>query len=246
MSRRPLRYGIVGLAVLLVAVVALLPAKTLALATRDVEGLALRSVSGTLWRGEAGVRYRGHDLGHASWQLRPAAVLEGALSVTWQLRHLDYELFGKASRDFRAAAIVVSGAVSSAAANRLFDAYDIRIGGDFSVDAATVRFGESVPEVSGDVLWAGGPVHYRLSGEAYDETLPPMRAVLGSSAGEATASVAGQDGGRLIDARIDADGWLHIALTRRFTAMAGQSFAGDGAPDAVVLQVSEQLFGKRR
>ncbi len=247
MAGRTLRLGLVALAAAVVVAIVLLPAKTVRLATREVDGLLLRSVTGTLWRGAARVSYRGHDLGHASWRLRPAALLDGALGVSWQLRHAEHQLAGEADWGPGAAGLIVSGAFASAAANRVLGGYGIRIGGDFAVDAASLRYADETVRLQGEVRWSGGRARYRLSGESYDEPLPAMRAVLSAPAGEPSARVMGQeDGIALIDARLGADGWLHVGVTRRFTVLAGQSFAGDGSPDATVLEVSERLYQQSR
>lgn len=253
-----MRLGLAGyaaLGVLACAVfgVLLLPARALLPLAERVDGLALRDVGGRWWDGEAEARWRGVALGRLAWQWAPAGLLAGELRLDWQLEGAGHALAGSVGCGMDSLAVSVSGHAAAAMVNPALATYDIRLGGSGD-DQGTAARGEfaftgfegrleagEVATAAGALRWSGGPVRYRLGARRLSAQLPAMVGVLGLVDGEPAFAVATTAAEPLIDVRLGADGWMHVALTRRFVALAGNPWPGTSEQDAVVVEVAERL-----
>ena len=245
-------YILIGIAAFAVFGAAFMPASVVRLATDRIDGLTLRTASGTLWDGNASVAVGGHAIGSLTWTFEPLGLLEGEARMRWQLRDATIDLAGVASRGFDAAWMTAAGTVDSAAANRILGRYDISIGGAFKLVGLGLRLDEAGARASGEIRWSGGRTLYRLSGQNYDTTLPAMLANVATVEGKHTLWVELADDvapsaarARLMDAHLDASGWLRVGLTRRFLVLAGKPWPIPGDENATVLSVEEQVLRDR-
>ena len=213
----------------------LLPARALLPLAERVDGLALRDVGGPWWDGEAEARWRGVALGRLAWQWAPAGLLAGELRWDWQLEGAAHALAGSIGCGMDSVAVSVAGDAAAAMANTALASYDIRLGGS-SKDPGVEGRGEGefaftgfegrleageVATVAGTLRWSGGPVRYRLGARRLSAHLPAMVGVLDLVDGEPALAVATTAAEPLFNVRLGADGWAHVALTRRFVDLAG-------------------------
>lgn len=87
MTGNTLRWTLIGLGLLLLALVLNLPARQLA----GWMGLPLFATQGTLWSGSARLQLGPEQLEHLSWRLRPNWPWQGPLAMTLQARHQGWE-----------------------------------------------------------------------------------------------------------------------------------------------------------
>ncbi len=238
-----------------VLVVAMLPARTVARAAADIDGLVLLGVRGAWWNGQAHVVYHGFEAGRFAWTLRPSRLLVGELRVDWRLSHASRNLSGSAALGLAGRELAVAGVLDAASVNQVLGPYDMNVNGTFDVSDLWLRTGRE-PGAGGAVRWTGGRTVYRLSGRTYDVEMPVMFGRLAAVAGateradgrnsetpkDFVLSVFDEHDTALVTARLAADGWLHIGVTRRFTVLADNPWPGTSADDAVVVTVSEQVL----
>ncbi|MDE0661226.1 MAG: type II secretion system protein N [Gammaproteobacteria bacterium] len=235
--------ALLGVAALLVLGVALMPARAVKLATDRVDGLTIGAAEGRLFRGEADVTYRGQDLGRATWSMLPKLLLDLQLGTDWQIAHRDYTVSGKAAVGAGTAEFAAIGIIDALAVNRFLAQYHISLDGMFEVDNLDVRLDAAGVAAAGTLRWSGGRALYRLSGETRDVVLPAMVGTfLGDTGQPVLEVVTAEDSLRLLRIRLDADGWAHIDVTARLTALAGAPWRSGGGDDAAVVTVSERLF----
>lgn len=246
--RVKLAYALFGVAAFTVFALALLPARVLTRAIAGASPATLRDVAGTVWRGTAELAVHGEDLGRLQWRFAPAALLSGAVGITWRLRHADYRFEGDLRQGFGGASASVTGVLAAAALHRTLAKYYIRLDGDFTFDRLALRVAPSAPggaawRAEGELRWSGGRTTYRLSGQSYDVEFPPLDAELHTVAdGIRLQATEAHGGAPLLTARLDGEGWLHVGVTRRFTHLAGKPWPGGGGEDEVVVTVSERVL----
>lgn len=246
-------YAAVGVLACAVFLVLLLPARALLPLAERVDGLALRDVGGRWWDGEAEARWRGVALGRLAWQWAPAGLLAGELRLHWQLEGAGHALAGSVGCGVDSLAVSVAGHAAATMVDSALAAYDIRLGGrDQGTEGRTVgqfaftgfegrlEAGE-VATAAGTLRWSGGPVRYRLGAGWLSAHLPAMVGVLDLVDGEPAFAVATAAAEPLFNVRLGADGWMHVALTRRFVDLAGNPWPGTSEQDAVVVEVAERL-----
>ena len=226
----------------IVLLVALWPARALLPMAAGVDGLALRDVQGYWWRGELRAEYGDVPLGQLAWRWAPAGLLAGELRFETRLQGRDHALDGSIARGLNAASIALSGTVAARLLNAALAAYDINLDGDFDLAGLTARLaGTDPPAVAGTLRWSGGGVRYRLGERRFTAELPAMVGQLAAADGEPTLSVTNAAFELLFTVRLAADGWVHVALTRRFVDLAGNPWPGDAPADAVVVEVAERM-----
>ena len=232
-----------GVAALLLVGIAWMPARAVKLATDDIDGLMVGSTEGRLFSGEAEVWYRGVDLGRVAWTFRPGALLDFELCADWRIAHRDFTGSGTVALGADAADLTGEASIDALAVNRLLAQYHISLGGTFEVQGLAIRHESQEFNAEGTLRWTGGRTTYRLSGQMHDVELPAMVATLASVDGEPVLEVVSvENAGRLLSVRLDADGWAHIGVTARLTALAGNPWPHGRDEDAVVVTVSERLF----
>lgn len=235
--------ALVGIAALLVVGVALMPARSIKLATDHVDGLVLVTAEGWLFSGEADLAYRGEDLGRMTWSVRPGAVLDFRLGTDWRVVHPNYTVSGTAAVGVGATELAATGIINALAVNRFLSQYHISLDGMFEVGGLRVRLDAAGVAAEGSLRWSGGRTVYRLAGETYDAQLPGMVGRLTSVAAEPRLEVVTADDSlSLLNVRLAADGWAHIGVTARLTSLAGNPWRDGDNGDAVVVTVSERLF----
>ena len=243
--KRALWLGLVGVLALTTFVILRAPARLLEQFLNDAFPVTLSRSAGTIWNGEADIAARGHDLGRASWNFDPITLTQGAIGVRWQVSAPDLSLGGNAQASPSAKDVSIDGQINADFVNRVLSDYHIRLHGTFELDGIALTFADAPQPraAAGTLSWTGGPTRYRLAGEIENVTLPPMQAVLSLNeeghpqAETFTASVPAP----LIRVRLAPDGWLHIAVSRRFTVLAGRPWPGAGATDEMVVEVAERL-----
>ena len=245
--RARLGLALVGLAAFAVFALWRVPAGVLTRLAERLDGVALTAVAGTLWGGSAGLAVHGEDLGRFAWRFAPGKLLGGTVGVTWRLRNPDLRLQGDAVAALGGFRLTASGQVGAAALNRVLGEYHIRLGGELAVEDWSLERGwrDSAWTVDAALRWSGGRTNYRLSGQSYDVDFPPLVGSLATTGGEPCLAVSVRpeaDAAPILLARLDARGWLHISVTRRFTRLAGNPWPGAGADDEVVVTVAEQIL----
>lgn len=243
--KRALWLGLAGALALVIFLVLRAPALLIERFLGDSLPISLSHSAGTVWSGKADIRIGGHDLGRASWIFDPASLLYGAIGARWQVAAANHSLRGTAHASLAETDISVEGHIDADLVNRLLSHYHIRLRGTFELDGIALTFGEGPhpTAASGTLRWEGGTTRYRLAGEIENVTLPPMQAILSlNQDGEPQAETfTANVRAPLIRARLDPDGWLHIAISRRFTILAGRPWPGTGPTDEMVVEVAERL-----
>ena len=244
--KRALWLGLAGALALVIFLVLRAPALLVERFLGDAFPISLSHSAGTVWSGKADTRVGGHDLGRASWNFDPAGLLYGAIGARWRVEAANHSLRGTAHASLAETDISVDGHLGADFVNRLLSDYHIRLHGTFELEGIALTFGEGPhpTAASGTLRWEGGTTRYRLAGEIEDVTLPPMQAILSlNEDGQPQAETFTTDvRAPLIRARLDPDGWLHIAISRHFTHLAGRPWPGTGPPDEVVVEVAERLW----
>lgn len=235
--------ALIGIALLLVAAVALLPARAVKLATDRIDGLTIGPAEGRLYGGEADVAYRGYDLGRMAWSVRPGALFNFELGVDWHIAHRDFTGTGIAVLGAGTTGFTVDADIDARTVNQFLAQYHISLDGVLEVRDLAVRRDSRGVDAEGTLHWSGGRTTYRLSGETHDVELPAMVGNLAGVDGEPVLEVVSVEAAdRLLTVRLDADGWAHIGVTGRLTSLAGNAWRYGDDEDAVVVTVSERLF----
>lgn len=247
--RFKLGLAFVGLAAFAAFALWRVPATVLIPVAERLDGVALTEVAGTLWRGEAGLTVHGEDLGRLAWRFAPGKLLDGAVGAAWRLRNPDVRLLGDAAVAPGGFRLTAAGRVDAAAFNRALGKYHIRLGGELVVDDWLLErdWRDAAWVVDGALRWSGGRTNYRLSGLSRDVDFPPLFGTLETADGEPRLAVSlwpAPDVAPVLLARLDAQGWLHISVTRRFTRLAGNPWPGAGDDEDVVVTVAERLFDR--
>jgi len=210
----------------------------------------LLAPQGTLWNGAGQLLVNGELIGDVAWQFAPANLLQLEAAVHWQVRHSGYALKGLAATNLTGAKRTLNlrglaGVVRQAFLRSELARYDIRPAGDLTIeqlDITDLQLNEAGAE--GHARWAGGPVSYRLAGNDFAITLPPMQAQIATEANawpklEVTEQATGA---LLLTGRLTPTGSAAIGVTRGLTRLAGQPWPGSEPDHAVVLEVEEQLI----
>ena len=239
------------------------------LASQVEAPMRLQQIEGRWWRGAAKASYDGIELGRLTWSFDSGALLDGRLGADWQLADAGLRLSGSAAVDLSGIDASATGVLRKAIIDRALLPYQIDADGALTVNwlTATLRHDLRLDQAQGELSWAGGDVRYLLAGIELETTLPQMTGAVTTHEGELRLNVrAADDPTPLMRVRLDQAGWAHIGITRRFTELAGlprpaqRSLAPLGAlealvsrgaleaagvlgpPEAIVLEVSEQLF----
>jgi hypothetical protein len=238
-------YIVIAFVTFVVLLVFLAPASLVKTAIERLPGATLSDVRGTLWSGSGELSFEGRPLGALTYRFKPLDLVLARASYDATLVSDTVDLTARLSATVAAALAELSGRVDSAALRELLGRYDLVIGGTFETRQLSIvqPWTRGIPNVTGELRWTGAPVSYRLGTVTHRITLPPLTGFIDSAAGQAemTAYESNRDTPLLL-ARVGDDGWVTIGITKRFTQLLGQPWAGSDADHAVVLEVQEQLF----
>jgi len=221
------------------------PASIVESAVERIPGVSMSNVAGSLWSGSGAVHVGGQLLGTLTYRFKPIQLFVLRAAYDLHLTSPTLDVTALASAGVSRGVLETTGHVDADGLRTFLERYDISIGGRFDTDRIRVEhaWDAPVPAVNGELRWSGAPVSYRLSGVTHRLTLPPLIGFIDSSAGapEMTVYEPNRDTPLML-ARIAADGWATIGITKRFTQLLGKPWAGSDADHAVVLEVQEQLF----
>lgn len=227
------------------ALIVLAPAGAvkMALARSDAPVNLVRP-EGRLWSGSGELYLRDVALGRLTWQLTPSTLLAGRLGATLSLDDSGHHLEAHAALGARALKLErLRGVVQETSMDRVLNPYAIDVGGELRIDDGALRVrGQRVVAASGGGHWSGGRVRYRLGGEVYTQTLPPLTGTLAEREGRPLLEVTDDSGRPLLDVALVREGWARLRVRYRFVALAGFPWPSRPAPDTVVLELEERLF----
>lgn len=203
---------------------------------------ALDDVRGPWWNGEASVHADGTALGRLAWTLDVRALFAAEAALHWRFDNDGRRLAGRLAQGFSGFGLEAAGEVSSATIDHFVAAYDIDLGGVFTVENLHLRAGSGVLRASGALRWSGGRTLYGAGRQRGAIDLPAMRATLHLENDEALLAVTTPAAQRLAEARLQADGWLRARLAKRFLTLLGVPWPGTSADDDFVLDVAERCF----
>ena len=203
----------------------------------------LADVRGPWWNGEADVRDEGAALGRLAWTLDFLALFKAEAALRWRFESRGRHLEGRLARDLSGFALEAAGEISSATVDHFVAAQDIDLSGVFLIENLRLRADNGSVAASGALRWSGGPTIYGISHRPWEVDLPAMRATLHLQGDEAVLDVYTSPAAeRLLEVRLQADGWLRTQLAKRFLDIVDASWPGTSADDEFVLSVAERCF----
>lgn len=237
-----------GLLVFLVLVVALAPAGVVGrIVDASTPRARLLEPAGSLWQGSADLYVDGTGFGRLHWQVRPLALLRGRLAADLELAAPGHEVRGRAELALLPWGLVtldgVQADIEPATLDAVLAPYDIRPSGRIEVRDAGARWrGRQLQDAAGDAHWSGGAVRYRLAGQNWYATMPPLDARLDASGGVPVLAIRDPQGQPVLDVRLEKAGWAHLRIRYRLAQLAGFPWADPPDPDTIVLELSEQVL----
>jgi hypothetical protein len=239
-------YAVFGALVFIAFLVAFAPASLVtAVLAPQLPEFATTETRGTVWSGSTRLSWHGAPLGRMHWRFRPAGLLTAHASYdTWLAQDQD-RLDARVDARFTRLDVSAAGELAAGRLDPVFRPYDLFIPGTFRLDGLTAGRAHraQLPDLRGELHWSGGQTRYRLGDAEHVANLPPMVGFIDTVAGQPELAVyAVDDETPLILARLAADGWLTIGITKRFTQLTAQPWHGDQPEHAVVVEVQEKLF----
>lgn len=212
--------------------------------------VGLTAPSGTIWNGSGDLLVSGRSVGRLAWQIRPVTILQGALgyhlALTGPAQAIEAELALRPS-GFTA---TLDGTADAAWVNGWIGQYDINLSGRFAFESlqfdapyALNRSAEPSPAPgtsTGRLTWSGGPVAYRLTGQDFAGTLPPLEARFGDALETVVFAVGNPT--PLLRAQLLANGFARVGMTRLLPKLLNNPWPGAGPDHEVVLEVEEQVL----
>ena len=240
-----LKYLWVGLATFALFAIVFAPASIVTGQLQRLPGATATGTSGTLWSGSTNVIISGARVGTVEWRLAPTEALRGRVGFDVELTESTHFIEGRLSSSVSAVEGNFAGRVSALAIDDLLRRYDIVLPGEFVIDdlKAHLTHGARLPMLNGEVHWSGGAVRWRMSGRNFAKSLPPLVAFVDSTTGTPKMTVYQPDDNTpLLLLSAETTGWVTIGVTKRFTELVDQPWAGNEPGHGVVLEVQEKLF----
>jgi len=239
------RWIIIGLLAFLGSAIAFAPASLLRPFAARVPGLTVSNVSGSIWRGGATIALHGTPLGELRFALQPVDLLLLRLAYGIEVAGPMVALSGTAAARFDGYHLMTQGRADFALATELLARYDLVIPGRLDVTELDLagHWRAPLPDARGEVHWSGGEVAYVLGGRSHRAALPALSGFIDSSSGyPQMTAYAVDDATPLLLAYVTGDGMASVGITKRFTQLVGQPWAGNEPDHAIVLEVAEKVF----
>ena len=201
----------------------------------------LADMRGPWWNGEASVHDDGVALGRLAWTLDFLALFSAEAAAHWRFESDGRRFEGRLAQGTSGVRFEAAGEVSSATVDHFLAAQDVDLNGVFVVENLHLGAGSGSVEASGALRWSGGPTVYGVSGGHREVELPPMQATLRLQDDEALLDVRTSPAAeRLLEVRLQADGWLRTRLAKRFLDIVDARWPDTFADDEFVLSVAER------
>ncbi len=205
--------------------------------------LSFSGTAGHLLRGESQLTYRGQGLGTLRWAMGLPTSLDG-VPVTLSLQ--GPALQGTADAELSPTgwrATVQRLTLDSRALQDALAPYAIAPEGTLQGrDLMLSGYGNQLESASGALRWTGGLVRYRLGGNSYAPTFPPLSATLAPGAGGQLGAEVSAPSGPVLSLVLRPGGWVDLAVRRRLLRLADFPAPKGMSDDTVLLELSERVL----
>ena len=205
--------------------------------------LSFSGTAGHLLRGESQLSYQGQRLGTLRWAVGLPRSFDG-LPLTMSLQGPALQSVAEAELSPTAWRATVQRLSLD---NRVLkDALaPFAIAPEGTLQGRNLIFsgqGNQLHSASGALRWTGGLVRYRLGGNGYAPTFPPLSAKLSSGAGGQLKAEVSAPSGPVLSLALRPDGWLDLAVRRRLLRLADFPAPEGVGDDTVLLELSERVL----
>ena len=205
--------------------------------------LSFSGTAGHLLHGESELAYRGQELGMLRWTVGLPTSLDG-VPVTLSLQGpalqgtAQAELAPTAWRATVQRLILDSRALKDALAPYAIAPEGTLQGRNLTLSGR----GNQLESASGALRWTGGLVRYRLGGNSYAPTFPPLSAELTPRAGGQLEAKVSAPSGPVLSLVLRPGGWVDLAVRRRLLRLADFPAPESMGDDTVLLELSERVL----
>lgn len=205
--------------------------------------LSFSGTAGHMLRGKSQLAYRGQGLGTLHWSVGLPSSLDG-LPVTLKVRGPTLQGEAEAALSPTAwRATVRRLSLDSRALKDALAPYAIAPEGELQgTNLRLSGHGNRLESASGALRWTGGLVRYRLGGNRYAPTFPPLSAKLHSGANGQLEAEVSAPSGPVLSLAVRSDGWVDLAVRRRLLRLADFPAPKGMGDDTVLLELSERVL----
>ena len=205
--------------------------------------VSFSGTAGHLLRGESQLIYRGQGLGTVRWAVGLPRSLDG-IPVTLSLQ--GPALQGTAEAELSPSAwraTVQRLTLDSRALKDALAPYAIAPEGTLQGrDLILSGRGNRLESATGALRWTGGLVRYRLGGNSYAPTFPPLSATLAPGPGGQLEAEVSAPSGPVLSLALRPGGWADLAVRRRLLRLADFPAPEGMGDDTVLLELSERVL----
>ena len=205
--------------------------------------VSFSGTAGHLLRGESQLTYRGQGLGTVRWAVGLPRSLDG-IPVTLSLQ--GPALQGTAEAELSPSAwraTVQRLTLDSRALKDALAPYAIAPEGTLQGrDLILSGRGNRLESATGALRWTGGLVRYRLGGNSYAPTFPPLSATLAPGPGGQLEAEVSAPSGPVLSLALRPGGWADLAVRRRLLRLADFPAPEGMGDDTVLLELSERVL----
>jgi hypothetical protein len=205
--------------------------------------VSFSGTAGHLLRGESQLTYRGQGLGTVRWDVGLPRSLDG-VPVTLSLQGpalqgtAEAELSPSAWRATVQRLTLDSRALKDALAPYAIAPEGTLQGRDLMLSGR----GNELESAAGALRWTGGLVRYRLGGNSYAPTFPPLSATLAPGPGGQLEAEVSAPSGPVLSLALRPGGWVDLAVRRRLLRLADFPAPEGVGDDTVLLELSERVL----
>lgn len=181
------------------------------------QGIQLRETQGNLWQGSGQLTLRTNQQLQLEWDTQPLGLLTGRLPVDVRLSNPHLEMAGQVQLKPTGLALEgLSGYIDEPVFERYARAYNATIQGRLVASelSASIGWGPSLGEASGDLTWSGGPLDVQMGRSNRTFEVPQMQGDITSAEQGWRLDIRALDDTPLIDATLMRDGHARIAVQR--------------------------------
>ena len=205
--------------------------------------VSFSGTAGHLLRGESQLTYRGQGLGTVRWAVGLPRSLDG-VPVTLSLQGpalqgtAEAELSPSAWRATVQRLTLDSRALKDALAPYAIAPEGTLQGRELMLSGR----GNELESAAGALRWTGGLVRYRLGGNSYAPTFPPLSATLAPGPGGQLEAEVSAPSGPVLSLALRPGGWVDLAVRRRLLRLADFPAPEGVGDDTVLLELSERVL----